>query len=908
MNESERRRGEVGGRRDAGTLLAAAIGRASVVGLLALIGVSMLPRAAAGQLVAEAAIGEPFGVASVTIPIDEADRRLWLSEGLQIVDPEQRCFYPAFSQGTVRRFLGEVLGQQPGENVRQVQVFFLFRGAAPFEMTIETTRAHRVVVRPARLRRLRAEMLRQGWWREFVADSRTQGRESDYPPAIETYLVALLGRRMGLEPPLLSRREESESDELRETLELLMGVEALRYRTMRATVLGEADRDEATLPLPADIAWGEPYRFPDEATEASSIEPIAMHVPEECLYVRFGSWSNQIRFKGFLKGYGEDLSRLVALRGYDARLDDRMQEQIGIVDSQVTDLLGGNLIADVALIGFDTFLREGAAMGIVLQQRNGLLGTSLSSQRSGIVRKLKDQGAIEETLEIGGRKVSFISTPDNRLRSFWVSDGDFHLMTNSRRLVERFLEAGQGLGALGDSDEFRWTRQEFPLDRNDSVFAYLSSALFRNLLSPQYQIELRRRLESVTDIELVHLARAVARAEGIAAEDLDGLIEAGLLPEGFGRRPDGSGPILAEAEVWDSMRGRRGYFLPIADVRIDGVTERETQAYLERSTYFASRWGRLDPLVLAVKFVPADGGGERLEFEARLAPFGEEKYGWLFSILGPPMETIVEGNGTDVVNLQASVRGGLLIPGTDPHRLFVTLQDEGPSRDGPPETILEWIQVLRSAPGYLGASPKPGFLDLLPIGLGAQPDPDGYTKSLLGIWRWQGGDVSLLSFDRERLWRASEELHYRPLESPAHVHLRLGEVGSSALRPWVEQAVTLRAKETTVGNVRLLGQMVRQLKVAPESALAEAERLLDVTFRCALDGEFRLEQPAGLSPRWRSSHLDPLADSPSSVPEVRLLDWLAEAEASLRKETDQVAVWGYLTIRDLPRENSGSGE
>ncbi|MEZ6106354.1 MAG: hypothetical protein R3B96_09645 [Pirellulaceae bacterium] len=80
------------------------------------------------------------------------------------------------------------------------------------------------------------ERLWQSWWREFVASSRLQDKQSDYPPAIETYLVALMSRRLGFDLPLLSRNQDSASGELRETLELLMGVEDLRYQIMRETI------------------------------------------------------------------------------------------------------------------------------------------------------------------------------------------------------------------------------------------------------------------------------------------------------------------------------------------------------------------------------------------------------------------------------------------------------------------------------------------------------------------------------------------------------------------------------------------------------------------------------------------------------------------------------------------------
>src|SRR5262249_8321277 len=152
---------------------------------------------------------------------------------------------------------------------------------------------------------------------------------------------------------------------------------------------------------------------------------------------------------------------------------------------------------------------------------------------------------------------------------------DYHLVTTSRAMVERFLETSDGGGSLGNSAEFRNARQSMPVSRQDTVFVYFSSAFFEGLFSPQYQVELERRTKSVSDIELLMLARMAARAEQVPGESPEDLAAAGLLPRSFGRRPDGSGPILTTTEILDSRRGARGTFLPIADVKIEGITRTE---------------------------------------------------------------------------------------------------------------------------------------------------------------------------------------------------------------------------------------------------------------------------------------------------------------------------------------------
>jgi len=81
-----------------------------------------------------------------------------------------------------------------------------------------------------------------------------------------------------------------------------------------------------------------------------------------------------------------------------------------------------------------------------------------------------------------------------------------------------------------------------------------------------------------------------------------------------------------------------------------------------------------------------------------------------------------------VINLQASVRGGLLFPTVPPSTMFLGVQDMVPLSDLPPKGLMQTLQLIRSTPGYLGGWPKPGFLDVLPLGLGGTPDQYGFRN------------------------------------------------------------------------------------------------------------------------------------------------------------------------------------
>jgi hypothetical protein len=289
--------------------------RASV-SYLVLCGLLCLTWAPGARAAGEAMVGQPFGVGRVSIPLPEDAGQGVPREGVTISERDGRVLYPVVTGGPLRRILGEILGTGGVPTPDSVTAWFLFTGDAPLELTVSASRAATVTVTPQapRDRRAHSRMLSQ-WWREYNAVAREQTQQGDYPPLVQTYLTSMLSRRLGLEPPLLSRMREKEPAEAIKMVELLMGFESLRLATMRRTSLGvEGPAEVADRPLPAAIQWT-PLAAPDAAPDVA-IEPIALRVPDGCFYIRFGSFENYLWYDRLQKDYG-DLQRMIVLRGCD---------------------------------------------------------------------------------------------------------------------------------------------------------------------------------------------------------------------------------------------------------------------------------------------------------------------------------------------------------------------------------------------------------------------------------------------------------------------------------------------------------------------------------------------------------------------------------------------------------------
>jgi hypothetical protein len=878
--------------------------------------------AAADARDTEAYAARPFGVGRITLPLDAEQAALLDSNAFQIVERDNRVLYPAFVSGRLAGILNSLLGTEGTLLTPRLTVYFLFRGDDPLDITLLTPTARQVKLVPqrpdggdgrtaVRINRVR-DRLFADWWRRYNEAAMDQVRRNDYPPVLQHYLLTMLSKRLGVAPPPTMRQywAGQRLTPPQETLDLLLGTDKMRAAVMRESLLGApSGRAPATLPVPQDITW-QPAAIPP-ADPAVAIEPLAMHVPVDCFYIHYGRFNNYLWMEFLLEDYGGEFARMVTLRSHNPGKSDRFQNQLGLERSALAEIFGEQAIADVAVIGRDLFLGEGAAMGILFQARNNiLLGADLQQQRAAATKALKDYGATSDTVKIAGRDVSFAYTPDNRLRSFYAVDGDFHLVTTSRRIVEEFYAAGAGNRSLGQSPGFRYARTIMPKSREDTVFVYMSPQFFQGLLSPQYRIELRRRLQAVTDMELIQLANLAATAEAAPHDSLDDLIAGGFLPKGFDQRSDGSGPVWEHGNVVDSLRGGRGTFTPVPDVHLKAITPQESSDYAEVSLFHSKKWQQMDPLVIGIKrYALNDSGLERIVFDAWVTPFVPDKYGWVTSIVGPPVKNRVSDVPGDIVSAQGVVRGGLLLPSAGMHHVYFGVQDSEPVVDLSRGGLLTWIRFVQTAPCYFGAWPKPGYLDMLPFGLAPKSDEFGYARLLFGLWRRQWRDFSTFSFHQPLLAHVTE--HHRTVEAdfPAQLRVRVGDLSNARITSTTSAIAYQRAKQASMGNTRFLHMLSQQLHVPRPHALDAAEQLLNTQLVCTLGGKYQLaEYPSGLQLWISTAWAEDRGATEFTIPEgytSPLLEWFRGVNATAVMQDDEFLVHAELDMqrkkRDAPK-------
>jgi len=689
-------------------------------------------------------------------------------------------------------------------------------------------------------------------------------------------------------------------------LNLLAGTEKARQQAARAVLLGDAVHQAASEPLPFEL----PPPVPEVLNPSDApVEPLSLRVPLECFYVRFGSFTNFLWLRHRLEDWGGEVRDIVSERGLDFDLNQRMQRQLGLRESKLAEMFGEKVIADVAMIGTDTFLREGAAIGILFQARNSAaLNVDFTQQRSAAVKE--SAGGKLEKITIDDHPATFISTPDNSLRSFYVVDGDYHLVTTSRTLAEWFVATGAGKHlSLGSSEAFRLARKYMPLERNDTVFAYFSPSFFQNLLSPQYQVELRRRLRSSVEIELVRIARLASQSERRPAESIAELVAGGFLPESFGMHADGGHLEVNGATISDSLRGAPGSFLPVPDVPIERVTPAELAEYRQLAETYTTSWGAMDPIVAGIQRQPMGKELERVLLDVKAAPLSERHSKMLADWLGAPSDQRLARVAGDVVAFEAILRGNSLFRAQE-HHLFGGLADADPTIAMNPNTGLIpqlFKSKLQGLQGYLGAWPNPGFLQMLSIFGESTPDAGGYSRSLTGVWRRQFDNFTLLSFQPEILARVSPQLRFEKAERPAQVWLHAEDLAKSQLAPMINAYGYRQSRQMALGNTRFMNMLVEQLHVPQADAMTVAETLLSARLLEPFGGKYELRELPGGQKSWVSTSVadHPSAKEPPAGYQMPALNWFRGIDLEVAMVDGLAALHGEVIMPVEARPAAG---
>ena len=845
-------------------------------------------------VVVRAFAGKPFGAGMITLSLPEvksggyARNRAEYLSAFRLKSKSARAMYPVFESlprgGNNLYWLKakRPTSQPAGLDVPKngVVAYFLFKGSDPFDVTlIDATaareKAYTARVVPAPKGTLHGTLLETYWW---AMQNYVQGTVWDdtHMPVAENYVLAMLSGRLKRKMPQL--RSSWVGEDLNDLLGVIVGAESVKLAMQRKALLRGAEAvEKPDQPLPEPLLPAA-VKIP-RVKGRVPIEPMAMHVPLECFYIRFGSFRNFQWMRRFLDTWGTMIRDLTASRSTDYEIAPRLEKQLILAETALAKVLGNRLISDVAIVGSDAFVREGASLGVIFEARsNMMLSMQFAGNRGAAVKA--DPAVTERIVQIAGRKVSLVSSPDNTVRSFYAVDGNYHLVSTSRTLVRRFFEAGAGKDSLGKSLEFRWGRKKMPLSRDDTLLVYLSDPFFRNMVSPAYRVEMTRRMRSMSKMQLIYMAQLAARGEGKKGDTIKDLVAGQFLPPGFQKEPDGSTISLVNGRPVDSLRGVAGTLLPTWDVEINAVTASEAKAYKAFVRTYRNEWEQMDPAVIAFRHVPkTKAGNERVVMDLVLTPYARKHYQNMERELGKAIKTRITPAADDLVSIEVNLKPsdkkeGLpdpaRVPDDDligkainkvldrPQRLFVGLQD-----CELPFTISHgYVQMsneqkhVAAMRAYAGETPNIQLLGWVGGSMfrDGKPDKDGYCRSGDNngtVWGRAWNNFYVTSPNRKTLERVTEQFKIVPAERPAQVRANVKSLRDAKFAPLLRASAYIHVRKASAGNAIMLRSVSRLMNAGPEQTMATVRRVLGARPICPLGGTYRPE--AGKAGIWVSS-------------------------------------------------------
>jgi len=228
-------------------------------------------------------------------------------------------------------------------------------------------------------------------------------------------------------------------------------------------------------------------------------EPLAHAAPASFYYVRFASLAHVFRLLDESDTWITPVASLSSGQAQNQDLGKRYETQLGLQRSQVSRLLGPQVVTDVAVVGSDAYVREGSDLTFIFRVK------SPAAFQAGLASALAGHGAAHgqqttQTIDHAGEKITVTRSQDGALKQHRADVGGFALVSNSLGAIKTVIDAIKGRApALADALDFRYMMArdaEVPAD----VLAFMSDAFVAEVVGPRQKILEARRMFALSDL------------------------------------------------------------------------------------------------------------------------------------------------------------------------------------------------------------------------------------------------------------------------------------------------------------------------------------------------------------------------------------------------------------------------
>ena len=381
-------------------------------------------------------------------------------------------------------------------------------------------------------------------------------------------------------------------------------------------------------------------------------------VPADQYYLQFQSMKAADQLIDLSKEWGESVFRMFQVSARDHHLSQKYEDQLCIQRSALSKLFGDQVIDELVLTGSDFFIAEGTDLSVIFRlKRPDVFRSAAEVWLAETRRKFPDLTVRE--FNYRGHQVTARYTDDRDVSSFVVYQGEYAIFSNSHRAIRRIIDTSLSrTPSLHEQFDYQYiTTMLPPQNAEDTAYLYCSEAFLKHLVSPEFKIAEKRRLQAFTNLVMLNNASLFYRLEhGKSPKALSDLSEGDFVD--LSRIVDPSGGAYAfDAErdtATSSLYNRIKYLTPILELNVLRISEQERSEYEQYKRRYETVWrDYFDPIAVRITTQPV------VKFETLVLPFANSGlYGDLRRFLDEKPQ------GLDVTQYaESSVTSLALVPG-----------------------------------------------------------------------------------------------------------------------------------------------------------------------------------------------------------------------------------------------------
>ncbi len=442
------------------------------------------------------------------------------------------------------------------------------------------------------------------------------------------YVLLQSQDRYGVKPPSIPRRASSQNDIEFGLYHTFSGGLAMQQSLQRQTLGSGKKQGDLNIHIsrlaPPNIRSLDYEELLKERQEKEGIEPqvheLSRLIPADQYFLQFNSMQAGGEVFDLSRDWGENLLKMFKINATEQHLQQKLESQLCINREELEELFAKQVVDEFAMTGSDTFLAEGADVAFVFRL-NQPDQFAAAAERWIEETRQQDIELNEREFNYRGHRVAARYTNDRVISSFVVTAGEFAVFSNSHVAIRKVIDTMTGeIPALIDAADYRYITTILPPSESaETGYLFASEAFLKRLVSPQFKISEKRRLECFNNLVMLNNASLFYRLEhNESPESLTDLVEGHFIDPDKLVCPHG-GAYAFDAHhdsATCSLHNRLKYLTPNAELDLLKVSSTEQQEYDRYKKRYESYWQNVfDPIAARLTT------GSRVKMEFCFLPF-----------------------------------------------------------------------------------------------------------------------------------------------------------------------------------------------------------------------------------------------------------------------------------------------